>query len=75
MYISLYIDNKSFIACVLILRFVFRVVFNEVVKTNKEYMQDITAIEPEWLYTLAGHYYQYGTVCFIHYKERIVMVN
>jgi len=37
------------------------VVFNEVVKTNKEYMQDITAIEPDWLYTLAGHYYQYGT--------------
>lgn len=26
-------------------------------------MQDITAIEPDWLYTLAGHYYQYGTVC------------
>ena len=50
-------------------------VFNEVVKTNKEYMQDITAIEPEWLYTLAGHYYQYGTVGLIHCKKRIVMVN
>ncbi|KAF6030406.1 DHX35 [Bugula neritina] len=37
------------------------VVFNEVVKTNKEYMQDITVIEPEWLHTLTSHYYQFGT--------------
>lgn len=41
----------------------YRVVFNEVVKTNKEYMQDITVIEADWLYTLASHYYQFGTVC------------
>lgn len=40
----------------------YRVVFNEVVKTNKEYMQDVTVIESDWLYQLAGHYYQYGTV-------------
>ncbi|XP_067943548.1 probable ATP-dependent RNA helicase DHX35 isoform X2 [Watersipora subatra] len=37
------------------------VVFNEIVRTNKEYMQDITVIEPEWLYTFAGHFYEYGT--------------
>jgi len=40
----------------------FRVIFNEIVKTNKEYMQDITVIEPEWLEELSGEYYHYGTV-------------
>ncbi|KAG8200740.1 hypothetical protein JTE90_022345 [Oedothorax gibbosus] len=37
------------------------IVFNEVLHTTKEYMRDITVIEPEWLYELAPHYYQYGT--------------
>uniref|UniRef100_A0A2L2YGK4 RNA helicase n=1 Tax=Parasteatoda tepidariorum TaxID=114398 RepID=A0A2L2YGK4_PARTP len=38
------------------------VVFNEVLHSTKEYMRDITAIEPSWLYELAPHYYQYGNV-------------
>ncbi|GIX81510.1 probable ATP-dependent RNA helicase DHX35 [Caerostris darwini] len=37
------------------------VVFNEVLHTTKEYMRDITVIEPKWLYEFAPHYYQYGT--------------
>lgn len=37
------------------------VVFSEVVHTTKEFMRDITAIEPQWLYELAPHYYQHGT--------------
>lgn len=37
------------------------VVFNEVLHTTKEYMRDITVIEPCWLYELAPHYYEYGT--------------
>ncbi|XP_055933359.1 probable ATP-dependent RNA helicase DHX35 [Argiope bruennichi] len=37
------------------------VIFNEVLHTTKEYMRDITVIEPQWLYELAPHYYQYGT--------------
>ncbi|GIY26104.1 probable ATP-dependent RNA helicase DHX35 [Caerostris extrusa] len=28
---------------------------------QKEYMRDITVIEPKWLYEFAPHYYQYGT--------------
>ncbi|XP_054719741.1 probable ATP-dependent RNA helicase DHX35 isoform X2 [Uloborus diversus] len=37
------------------------VVFIEVLHTTKEYMRDVTVIEPSWLYELAPHYYQYGT--------------
>lgn len=40
----------------------FRVVFNDVVQTNKDYMRDITVIEPDWLCELAPHFYQFGTV-------------
>nr|KAG5708056.1 hypothetical protein BaRGS_025194 [Batillaria attramentaria] len=36
-------------------------VFNEVVHTAKEYMRDVTTIEPEWLRELAPHFYQFGT--------------
>ena len=42
--------------------YIFRVVFHEVLQTNKDYMRDLTVIEPSWLYELAPHYYQYGTV-------------
>lgn len=37
------------------------VVFNEVVQTNKDYMRDITVINPDWLAELAPHFYQFGT--------------
>lgn len=37
------------------------VVFNEVIQTSKQYMRDLTVIEPTWLYELAPHFYQYGT--------------
>lgn len=37
------------------------VIFNEVVMTGKDYMRDVTVIEPKWLYELAPHYYQFGT--------------
>ena len=36
-------------------------VFNEVVHTNREYMRDVTVIQPDWLYQLAPHFYHYGT--------------
>ena len=39
-----------------------RLVFNEVVHTNKEYMRDVTTIQPEWLCELAPHFYHFGTV-------------
>ncbi|XP_076311374.1 putative ATP-dependent RNA helicase DHX35 isoform X6 [Tachypleus tridentatus] len=37
------------------------VVFSEVLHTSKEYMRDVTAVEPSWLCELAPHYYQYRT--------------
>ncbi|XP_038077283.1 probable ATP-dependent RNA helicase DHX35 [Patiria miniata] len=37
------------------------VVFREVLQTNKDYMRDVTVVDPTWLYELAPHYYQYGT--------------
>ncbi|XP_035230682.1 probable ATP-dependent RNA helicase DHX35 [Stegodyphus dumicola] len=45
------------------------VVFNEVLHTTKEYMRDVTVIEPSWLYELAPHYYQFGTEREISMKE------
>lgn len=44
------------------LLFFFRVVFNDIVQTNKDYMRDISVIEPDWLCELAPHFYQFGTV-------------
>ena len=38
------------------------VVFSEVIQTTRDYMRDVTVVKPEWLYTLAPHYYQFGTV-------------
>ncbi|XP_065064224.1 probable ATP-dependent RNA helicase DHX35 [Rhopilema esculentum] len=37
------------------------VVFNQVLLTGKEYMRDVTVIDPDWLLELAPHYYEYGT--------------
>ncbi|GAB1598241.1 probable ATP-dependent RNA helicase DHX35 [Argonauta hians] len=37
------------------------VVFNEVIQTGKDYMRDITAIQPEWLCQLAPQFFQFGT--------------
>ncbi|KAK0043117.1 ATP-dependent RNA helicase DHX35 [Biomphalaria pfeifferi] len=37
------------------------VVFNEVIQTKKDYMKDITVIQPEWLSEIASHFYQFGT--------------
>ncbi|KRZ52360.1 putative ATP-dependent RNA helicase DHX35 -like protein, partial [Trichinella nativa] len=34
------------------------IIFNEVMQDS---MRDITAIDPEWLYELAPHFYEYGT--------------
>ena len=39
-----------------------RVVFNEVVQTTKDYMRDVTVIQPEWLCEIAPDFYQFGTV-------------
>ena len=36
----------------------FRVLFCEVLQTNKAYMSEITAIQPEWLTELAPHFYE-----------------
>ncbi|EDV25961.1 uncharacterized protein TRIADDRAFT_24419, partial [Trichoplax adhaerens] len=44
------------------------VIFHEVLQTKKDYMRDITVIEPSWLYELAPHYYEYGTVSLINYR-------
>jgi len=35
------------------------VIFHEVVLTSKEYMRDVTSIEPIWLFELAPHFYEY----------------
>ena len=37
------------------------ILYNEVVHTSKEFMRDVTVIDPSWLYELAPHYYEYGT--------------
>ena len=37
------------------------VVFVEVLQTSKEFMRDITTVDPKWLYELAPHYYEFGT--------------
>ncbi|PIK63009.1 putative ATP-dependent RNA helicase DHX35-like [Apostichopus japonicus] len=37
------------------------VVFHEILRSGKDYMRDMTVIDPKWLYELAPHYYQYGT--------------
>jgi len=37
------------------------VVFNQVLLTGKEYMRDVTVIDPEWLLELAPNYYEFGT--------------
>ncbi|XP_003384417.3 PREDICTED: probable ATP-dependent RNA helicase DHX35 [Amphimedon queenslandica] len=37
------------------------VVFNEVLQTSSLFMRDVTVVDPEWLYQLAPHFYQYGT--------------
>jgi len=37
------------------------VVYHEVLQTSKEYMRDVTAIDPSWLYMLAPQYYEFGT--------------
>lgn len=45
------------------------VVFNDIVQTNKDYMRDISVIEPDWLCELAPHFYQFGTEREIAYKR------
>ncbi|EAL72003.1 DEAD/DEAH box helicase [Dictyostelium discoideum AX4] len=35
------------------------VIFNEVTITTKEYMKDVTSIEPNWLFEIAPHYYKF----------------
>ncbi|GAB6023971.1 ATPdependent RNA helicase [Chamberlinius hualienensis] len=45
------------------------ILFNEVLITNKEYVRDITVIEPKWLCELAPHYYQFGTVREIRARD------
>ncbi|KAH3778666.1 hypothetical protein DPMN_180136 [Dreissena polymorpha] len=37
------------------------VVFNEVVQTTKDFMRDVTVINPDWLCELAPEFYQFGT--------------
>lgn len=37
----------------------YRVVFNELTSNS---MRDVSVIEAEWLYELAPHYYDFGTV-------------
>ena len=62
---------------------IYRVIFNEVIQTSKQFMRDVTVvcaaysvhhsacfsdtlfqIKPEWLYELAPHFYEYGTVSY-----------
>ncbi|KAN0027564.1 hypothetical protein ACTFIU_010529 [Dictyostelium citrinum] len=35
------------------------VIFNEVTITTKEYMKDVTSIEPNWLFEIAPHFYKF----------------
>lgn len=34
------------------------VLFNELIQSSKMYMSDITVIDQNWLYEIAGHYYE-----------------
>lgn len=35
--------------------------YNELIHTSDDFIRDVLAIEPSWLYELAPHYYEYGT--------------
>lgn len=35
-------------------------VFHEVVETTKEFMREVTVVEPVWLYELAPHFYNWS---------------
>jgi hypothetical protein len=34
------------------------ILFNELIQSSKMYMSDITVIDQNWLYEIAGHYYE-----------------
>ncbi|CAF1289399.1 unnamed protein product [Rotaria magnacalcarata] len=34
------------------------ILFNELIQSSKIFMSDITVIDPNWLYEIAGHYYE-----------------
>lgn len=34
------------------------ILFNELIQSSKMYMSDITVIQQDWLYQIAGHYYE-----------------
>ena len=36
-------------------------VYNELLHTSDDFIRDVLAIEPSWLYELAPHYYEFGT--------------
>jgi len=44
------------------------IVFNEMLITSKEFVRDVTVIDPKWLCELAPHYYQFGTAREIRAK-------
>lgn len=54
----LYIHPTSVLACEEPPQWV---VFNEVIQTNKDYMRDVTVINPDWLHEVAAHFYHFGT--------------
>jgi hypothetical protein len=35
-------------------------IFHEVVETSKEFMREVTIIEPVWLYEIAPHFYNWN---------------
>ena len=45
------------------------VIYHEVLQTSKDYMRDVTKIDPSWLYKLAPQYYEYGTEREINSKR------
>lgn len=51
------------------------IVFNEVIQTSKQYMRDVTVIEPQWLYELAPHFYEFGTERELAETKRKKMEN
>ena len=61
-FIILWRSDIYYIMTVRYLLYYNRVVFNEVIQSNKNYMRDVTVINPDWLCELAPGFYQFGTV-------------
>ena len=49
-----------FIALIQFVFFFFRVIYHELVLTTKEYMREVTAIDPKWLVEFASKFFKFS---------------